>query len=242
MKRILACFLLTSAASAQIAQVNYTTTNNAYMNATPVASFQTEAPGITVQNGALLIGCARSSVSITGLSDGGSNTFTSIVQTQNGALNAYIHCFYKENAVGGSNLRFTFTVSSGTYSGGMVAQYTGIETASALDLYRTALTTTGTLTTTSFTTAQANELVFAYTDVAQFATTWSATSPLTLIAQSDQNVLAFAEEFAASQLTGVTRSMTNTDAVFSKVMILMTFKGSAASAPAVQKRRPIYFQ
>lgn len=242
MRRSLICFVFVTSLSAQITQVNYTTTANAYMNATPVSSFQTESPGITVQNGALLIGCARSSVSITGLSDGGSNTFTSIVQTLNGAGNAYIHCFYKENAVGGSNLRFTFTVSSGTYSGGMVAQYTGIETASALDLYRTVLGTGGTLTTTSFTTAQANELIFAYTDVAQFSTTWSATSPLTLIAQSDTNVLAFAEEVASSQLTGVTRSMTNTDAIFSKVMILMAFKGSSASAPAVQKRRPVIFQ
>lgn len=242
MNRILIYFVFVVAASAEIAQIGYTTTANAYMNATPVNSFQTESPGITVQNGALLIGCARSAVSITGLSDGGSNTFTSIVQTQNSATNAYIHCFYKENAVGGSNLRFTFTVSAGTYSGGMVAQYTGIETASALDLYRTALTTGGTLTTSSFTTAQANELVFAYTDIAQFSTTWSATSPLTLITQSDQNVLAIAEEFAAAQLSGVTRSMTNTDATFSKVLILMAFKGSAASAPAVQKRRPIVFQ
>ena len=235
--RLIAVFALFACTSlAQITRVNYTTTNNAYMNSTPVNSFQTESPGITVQSGALLIGCARSSVSITGLSDGGSNTFTSIVQTQNGAANAFIRCFYKENAVAGSNLQFTFTVSSGTFSGGMVAQYTGIKTSTALDLYRTALTATGPLTTTSFTTAQANELVFAYTDVALFSTTWSATSPLTLIAQSDQNVLAIAEEFAASQLTGVTRSMTNTDATFSKVMILMTFKGADASATTKRYR------
>lgn len=239
MRILLISLLMASAVCAQISSATYTDTNNVYMVATLVSSMQTAAPGITVTAGALLVACGRISGStggtagnITAVSDGGSNSFTAAGATlsHNGAL---IRCFYKLNASGGSNLQFTFTFDgTSNYAAGLVAHYTGIITSSALDQYltATAIASATTVTTASFSTAQANELVFAFGDIGATGTTWTATSPLTLRSQSDSNVIMFADEIAASQLSSVTRQIGNADTTGTKSLIVMTFKGEASSA------------
>jgi len=120
---------------------------------------------MNVVAGSLLVACVmhNSSVSISSITDGGSNGFTygGITGTNISAGRA-VEIWRKYNASANAAAIFTAAIGSSSYPAIVVLQFSGMETASALDQTASGFAdTNSTVTSDSFTPTQAAEVAIA---------------------------------------------------------------------------------
>ncbi len=143
----------------------------AYVNSSTKTDFvlatSQAATALNVTTGNMVIGCSQNAVtgdSLT-MTDNASNTYTALA-VQNRATDDYaVTCFYTLNATGNAALVLTLT-STGVknFYNFLVLQYSGVATASALDVTnKGAKATSASIQSQAFTTATASQLIFAVT-------------------------------------------------------------------------------
>jgi hypothetical protein len=169
---------------------------------------------------------------ISSVTDTAGNTY----QLASGAVDTFagarMELWYAMNAT--SHASNVVTVNMGAavdYWTVNVAAYSGMATASAFDAVATGQEGSGgnDVTTGTFTTAQADELIVGVSAIT-VSGTWSVGTGLTTIrVQDGLSVVALADAIVSSIQTGVTATMTNTSTT-SKHLVVATFKAAAAAS------------
>jgi len=141
-------------------------TNGEDITGSSVTTVDTDSGTMNVAAGALLVAGVKhnSGVSLTSVTDGGSNSFTYAgVSGTNAAAAQEVEIWYKQNASANATATFTATTGSAAYPGIVVMQFSGVATASSLDTTASnSADANTTVTSNSFTPAQTNEVVVAF--------------------------------------------------------------------------------
>ena len=177
--------------------------------------------GINVSAGNLLIVVIHS---------GGENVVSSITDT---AGNTFYNAnsvgrfgvYYAKNVIANASdiITCTWAGAGNTYREISAFQYSGLDLGNPLDTNANGFSTTGTVTSGSFTTSLPNELLFCSLYVENTGKTWTAGSGYTLRSPSSDGVLAGQDQIVSSIQSGVTASATNTDTISAKEIIVNTF-------------------
>ena len=185
---------------------------NECVSATAQGASSTITCGATIDiaAGNLVVVYARTvGVTSSGVSDG-SNTYTSAgSQCVDGATGVGIF-YYAKNTSAVSAATITVTLPSPSAFRGMwVGQFSGLSTSAPLDVGTTCTTGVSTApTTSSFTTASANELLIMGSLVGALSQTYGAGSGYTLGATNPDGDMGTQYKTVASIQTGVTAAMT----------------------------------
>lgn len=169
---------------------------------------------------------------VSSVTDTAGNTYTkatSILQSGDG-----LELWYAYNITGNASNVITANLDgSYRYRYIIAAQYSGVYTGGdPLDVTATGGHAGGSASITSgtFTTTQADELVVASATIAQSNTSWTAGSGYTKRADSPQAVTSLEDKIVSSLLTNDTASYTNSSATESKSIVVATFVESFTTA------------
>jgi hypothetical protein len=181
------------------------------------------------------------SINISSITDTAGNTYVQVGGGKvSGASNEQLDIWYALNITGNASNIVTVNMGSSVqFWGVVVEQWSGIATSSADDgVHATDDTTGTTLTSTAFSTSQANTVVFCIAQVANTGQAWTADTGAgyTLRGNDDDQVLASQSREFTSQQTGVTVSFTSADGTSSKHMYVSAFKavGGGGATPSQQ--------
>lgn len=207
MKKILASLLLALALTAGLdAAIAYVDVKNGEnITGSSVASVATSAT-MNVVSGNLLVACSmhQQGATLTGITDGGSNAFTSTGTVgTNASAGRSVDIWYKANATANAAATFTASFSPNSqYPTIIVMQFSGVATSSLLDQTASGFAdVNSTVTSSSFTPAQANEVAIACAGENTAELSWTPNSGYT-------GVTASAGTFAQYKITLATSSQT----------------------------------
>lgn len=152
-------------------------TNGEDITGSGVTSLATSST-MNVASGNLLVAFIKhsSGVSISSVTDGGSNSFTdSGISGVNSAVGQAVSVWYKQNATANATATITANFGSTSYPAIGVVQFSGVATSSAYDTGATGFAdASGSVTSGSFTPAQTNSVAIAGAQENTNGGTWTA--------------------------------------------------------------------
>ncbi len=153
------------------------------------------------------------------LGDTAGNSYSSTPQVTGGSADK-VQIFYCLNAKGNAaNVVTVTTDNSSSFTNIISAQYSGIL---GFDTSASGTGTDSTLTSGTFTTSHANELIFSAGQVSAFGSTWTDGSG-TVELQSLNSILAIQDLIVSSIQTGITSFMTSSNNSSAKNISVATF-------------------
>lgn len=148
----------------------------------------------------------------TGITDNASNTFTKIGSTIRSPGDDTLDLFYAKNITGNATPDFLIQMANVENIGGVVLEYSGLDTSNPFDQTNTGTGTSSTSTSGSITPSQNGCLIIgAGTDQIAATTTVTAGSGYTLrgmAGTSNNSVRVYAEDQIQATATGITASFT----------------------------------
>jgi hypothetical protein len=195
------------------------------------AALTAAATSLTTGN-AIIVGARfydpTGTVTVSSVTDTAGNTYIQGPPKFASGTGEHLVIWHALNVTGHASNVVSVNLSAAVQFWGVVtAQYSGIATSSAYDTTATALNGGATMTTGAFTTAQAEEVIFAVAQVANTGQTWTAGSGYTIRAQDASNVTVVQDKIVLAIQTGVTTSIDCSDAGTTKSMLVATFKAAA---------------
>jgi hypothetical protein len=214
----------TTAMFAKAAGIAYVNGTGASNGSSGVSSLS--APGLNVTGGNSLIVSAfqysNTTAPIPSSTDGG-DTFTLIGSDTTTATDMWV--WLVSNAVADSSKVIKLSPNGGTLSfpAFTVDQYSGLSSTLDGSAHVGYLTTTGAVSTPSFNTSNANDLIFAVASQESTAAVWTANSPLTL-RNTSGSWISSADDIVTSTQTGFVATMTNSSGSGEEVIIGIAIK------------------
>lgn len=237
---LLACAVLLAlcgTAQAQIAYVGSTSGDNysGSTTTTPAASAFSVSTGHAIIVGIRYVRTAAEAVS--SCSDTASNTYQSAGASVNDGFDTILELWYALGVTANASNVVTCTMSAAVaYWGVVAADYSGIATTSAFDQAATGVENSGgvTVTSGSFTTTQADELIVGVAQTNILDATWSTGTGLSTIrVQGTSNITMLADAIVSTIQTGATATMSNS-ASNAKTLAVATFKAAAVTPSSPQ--------
>ena len=206
--------------SKQITFVNSATSGDGSASASNVIS-----PPTSLSEGNLLIVCVRQSNSstITGITDSAGNIFTQVgvVSSSTDRLSLW----FSKNTISHANNVVTANFSpASTYRYISIFQYSGIDKISPLDVSAIGTSSSGTIVSASYTTTQADELIFIASQVAFLNSIWTALPGHTKRIDSYETVSSCQDIVVSTIQTAVKAVALNSDTTSPKSILVATFK------------------
>jgi hypothetical protein len=195
------------------------------------SSLTAAATSLTTGN-AIIVGARwfdpGSSVTVTSVTDTAGNTYSAGPAKFSSGSGEQLIIWFALNVTGhASNVVSVNLSGTVQYWGVGHSQYSGLATSSAYDTTANGSTSGSTLTSSAFTTAQTDELLFTFAQVANVGTTWTAGSGYTIRVQDASQVTVVQDQIVSSIQTGVTAGMTSSDGSSAKSILVATFKAAA---------------
>jgi len=169
------------------------------------------------------------SVSVSGVTDGGSNSFTDTgLLATNATTGIAVGIWYKQNASANAAATFTATTGSAAYPAIVVSQFSGVATSSAYDTGATGAgaPTALSVTSGSFTPAQAAAVAIAFAQENSNGGVWSPDTGYTTAADAGTANEVYGQYKITLATTGQTVTATN-DIAQSKSIAVAVFKEAA---------------
>lgn len=183
----------------------------AYVNSTSVGltgsatGFNFTATSLTAGNLIVVLVRANTSTNpfVSSITDTAGNTYTRISNLSGGGDTSEL--WYAKNTSGnGSNVvTVTFNGTYATWSGS-TAQYSGCDTSSPLDATASATANSTSVTSSSFTTAQADEVIVGASQISQVGGTWTPDTGYTNRVTDSSGVTNIQDKIVSTIQTTVT--------------------------------------
>jgi hypothetical protein len=212
------------------------------------SSLTAAATSLTTGN-AIVVGARwfdpTSTVSVVSVTDTAGNTYAAGPAQLTSGSGEQLAIWFAMNMTGHASNIVSMNLSGTVQYWGIVHnQYSGLATASAYDTTANATSGGGTMTSSAFTTAQADELLFALAQVANVGQTWSPTAGggYTIRVQDASNVTVLQDKVVSAIQTGVTTSIDCSDSGSAKSMLVATFKAAAGGGGGVDPLLAYYYK
>lgn len=237
---LLAFTLLCTPAFGAIANVNCEIGN--FYSATAGSSIATAPVSHTAGNFVVVAvrwAILGSAVTLSSITDTAGNTYTLATTYFSGSAADAVTIGYAANILGNASnvLTANFSNAGASYRGILACQFSGVATASPLDVLISGATGTNNApTSSSFTTTNANDLIFIALDQGALGGNYTAGSGYTLSGKSVDVALDIQWKTVSSIQTGVTAASSST----SSSMWLVygaTFKAAGAVVTQVKRHR-----
>lgn len=195
---------------------------------TPAASVAT--PALSVTTGNLIVVGVRFAVAgaITGVTDTAGNTYVQRA-TITHSNSTTIEIWTAENITGNANNVVTATYSPATlYWSIFQLEYSGIATSSSLDATSTAQSASAPITSGTFSTAQADEVIVSYSDVSNVGSTWTLQTGYTQREIDSDGAGVFCDKIVSSIQSNITVSHTPSPSTSCEIVVC-TLKAAAVA-------------
>lgn len=199
----------------------------------PASSYAFPATSLTAGN-LIVVGlrATRGSSIISSISDTAGNTYSQAgAGTQDAGGGTQLELWYAKNVSGNASNIVTVTLAASIqFIAGVTGQYSGIDTSSPLDTSAVGSANPSfSVTSASFTTAQADELIVSFSQVAATGGTWTAGSGYTGRGSDNQKVTFLQDKIVSAIQTGVTTSASQTSNSPISIQVA-TFKAAGGAA------------
>lgn len=173
-------------------------------------------PATSLTAGNLIVVCINgqppdvNSDYVTSIADTAGNTYTRISGKANGSSDARMEVWYAKNVAGNASNIVTFTLGvSIAYYSGCSVQYSGLDTSAPLDATATGNGSGTSVTSGSFTTIVADEVLVACAAVFNGgAGAWTAGTGYTKRVEDDATITMFEDKIVSATQAGVTAAAT----------------------------------
>lgn len=197
-----------------------------------ITSIATSATMNVAAGNLIVVGVKHnSSVTVSSVTDGGSNSLTKAGTATNVAAGQSIDIWYKLNASANATATWTATAGSAPYLSIAALQFSGVATSNALDVAEFTGTADAAITVTSgsFTPAQTNEVAIAIAQENSNGSVWSTTSNYTPTTASGTGHQVYAQYDITISAGAQQVAVTNDTAQY-KSLGVVTFKEASAGA------------